>query len=171
MNTTRERSYYEKIRKDELKLSREEASERLQYISPDMLEKMETGKTNITPEDAVTMSTAYKHPEICNYYCKNDCAIGKSLTLAVEIPNLPEIILNKIAALNELNPCINDLIRISHDGNITEDEIQDFAKSEVALTQLVLAANTLKLWIEKSKHENNINSDLLEAEIQKLLNK
>ena len=53
--------------REELGLTRAQASELIGTISESRLEKLETGKTAIYPEDVVDMAKAYKKPELCNY--------------------------------------------------------------------------------------------------------
>ena len=57
------------VAREEAGLTRAQASELIGTISESRLEKLETGKTAIVPEDVVDMALAYKKPELCNYYC------------------------------------------------------------------------------------------------------
>ena len=64
-------------RREELGLSREAASEALGVIAPERIEKIENEKSNPHPDEILAMSEGYKMPELCNYYCANECAIGQ----------------------------------------------------------------------------------------------
>lgn len=164
-----EKSIYRQVR-DELDLSREKASEMLAGITADQLEKMENGRTRVEPGDVVLMAEAYNHPELCNYYCKNECPIGQHQNLAIEVSELPNIILETVACLNDIQPNINRLIEISRDGKISDNEISDFAFIENKLDQISLAADALHLWVRKTARENNLNAELYRAEMEKVKN-
>ena len=139
-------------------------------VSVDRLGRIEGGRQVPTPEDVARMAECYKAPDLCNYYCANECAIGRKYVPEVEITALPDIILETIASLNDIQPCINRLIEISRDGRISDEEIPDFARIKMYLEQVSLAADTLTLWVEKTAACNQLNADLLEkveAELKK----
>ena len=81
---------------------------------------------------------------------------------------LPDIILETIASLNEINPLTSRLIQIARDGKITDDEIHDFALISKRLDEVSLAIDSLNLWVDKMVSENNINIELLKEERAKL---
>jgi len=64
-------------RREELGLSREKASEVLETIPPERIERIENGKFTAHPDEVVIMAEKYKAPHLCNYYCANECSIGK----------------------------------------------------------------------------------------------
>ena len=61
--------------REEAGLTRAQASELIGTISDSRLEKIETDKTSVQPEDVADMAVAYKKPELCNYYCTHECRI------------------------------------------------------------------------------------------------
>ena len=61
-------------------------------------------------------------------------------------PLLPDIILETIASLNEINPLTSRLIQIARDGKISDDEVKDFAFISNKLDEISLAINSLNLW-------------------------
>lgn len=67
---------YQLIR-EELGLSREKASELLETIMPERIEKIESGKSLSRPDEVITIAEKYKRPSLCNYYCSNQCPIGQ----------------------------------------------------------------------------------------------
>ena len=75
------------IAREELGLSREKASELLEWITPDRIEKIESEKSLPHPDEVLAMSVAYKKPRLCNHYCANVCPIGQEY--------VPEIKVNK----------------------------------------------------------------------------
>lgn len=149
--------------RDSLGLSRAQASELMEGISESSLEKMETGKTNIYPEDVVLMAKAYKRPELCNYYCTHECAIGKTSVPEVKISSLSEIVLGMLSSLNSLERQKDRLIEITADGQISDDELEDFANIQKQLEHIDATVEALKLWVNGTIAEGKINKEKLDA--------
>ena len=76
VSTKENKTIYQNLR-EELDLSREKASELLEGITPERLERIENEKTVPHPEEVLLMSDKYKAPDLCNYYCANECPIGE----------------------------------------------------------------------------------------------
>ena len=142
-------------------LTRAEASEIIGTISESRLEKLETGKTAILPEDVVDMARAYKRPELCNYYCTHECRIGKDTVPEVKASSLSEIVLGMLAALNSLDSQKNRLIDITADGVISDDELPDFVNIQKQLDQIDLTVESLKVWVASTIADGKINKDKL----------
>ena len=149
-------------------LTREKASENMVGVSASRIEKIEYDLQEPTPYDIIQMADCYKRPDLCNYYCSHKCMIGDRYVPEVEISELPNIILETIASLNEINPLTSRLIQIARDGKITDDEIKDFAFISKRLDEVSLAIDALNLWVEKTASEHNLNIDLLNEEKEKL---
>lgn len=66
------------LAREELGLTREKASELLESITPERIEKIENEKTIPYPDEILVMADKYKKPELCNYYCSNICESVKS---------------------------------------------------------------------------------------------
>ena len=142
--------------------SRAQASELMGGISESSLEKMETGKTNIYPEDVVAMAKAYRKPELCNYYCTHECAIGRTSVPEVKISSLSEIVLAMLSSLNSLERQKNRLIEITADGEITDDELPDFASIQTQLEHIDVTVEALKLWVANTIADGKIDKDKLD---------
>lgn len=153
--------------------SREKASELLStsenFISPDLLYRVEHGEQTPSPSLVIRMAEIYKRPEICNYHCSKKCAIGLNHVPQVDVNDLANIVLQAVASLNEAHPLINRLIQIAVDGKITDDEIKDFAYIQHKLEEVSLASDVLNLWIERTIHESGLNKDLYNEECKKLI--
>ncbi len=149
--------------RDNLGLSRAQASELMEGISESSLEKMETGKTNIYPEDVVLMAKAYKRPDLCNYYCTHECAIGKTSVPEVKISSLSEIVLGMLSSLNSLERQKDRLIEITADGRISDDELEDFANIQKQLEHIDATVEALKLWVNGTIAEGKINKEKLDT--------
>lgn len=65
------------------------------------------------------MAKKYKCPNLCNYYCANQCPIGREYVPEVKIRDLSQIVLEMLASLNAMNKRKDRLIEITADGAIT----------------------------------------------------
>ena len=59
------------LAREELGLSREKASELLETVTPERIEKIESEKCRPYPDEVLTMAQKYRRPGLCNYYCSN----------------------------------------------------------------------------------------------------
>ena len=166
-STRKNKNIYQLCR-EEQGLTREKASEKMTGVSASRIEKIEYDLQDPTPYDVIQMADCYKRPELCNYYCSHKCVIGDRYVPEIEVSELPDIILETIASLNEINPLTSRLIQIARDGKITDDEMHDFALISKRLDEVSLAIDSLNLWVDKMVSENNINLELLNEERAKL---
>lgn len=164
-STKADKNIYQQCR-EALNLTRAKASELMTAVSAAQIEKIENGKEP-TPYEIVQMADCYKRPDLCNYYCSHKCAIGARYVPEVEVSELPSIILETIAGLNDIDPLTNRLIQIARDGKISDDEIPDFAHISCKLDEISLAIDSLNLWVDKTIAENGINEELLNKEKEK----
>lgn len=164
--STKENKNIYQLCRESSNMSRAKASEEMDGISASRIEKIENGQEP-TPYDIVQMADCYKKPELCNYYCSHKCPIGVRYVPEIEICELSNIILETIASLNEINPLTSRLIQIARDGEITDDEIPDFAYISSRLDEVSLAVDSLNLWVDKTIAENKINEVLLNKEKEK----
>ncbi|MCR4694961.1 MAG: helix-turn-helix transcriptional regulator [Pseudobutyrivibrio sp.] len=141
-----DKNIYFKTR-EELGLTRSQASELIGTITESRLEKLETGKTTIYPEDVVDLARAYKKPELCNYYCSHQCKIGKDSVPEVKNSSLSEIVLGMLASLNSLERQKERFVEITADGVISDDEMNDFLNIQKQLEQISMNVDSLKLWV------------------------
>ena len=167
LSTKEDKTIYQ-ICREKAGLSREKASELMEGMSASRIEKIEYETQHPTPFDIVKMADCYKTPDLCNYYCSHQCEIGDRYVPAIQVSALPNIILETVACLNEINPLTSRLIQIARDGKITDDELHDFAYISSKLDEVSLAIHSLNLWVEKTASENNLNLELLNAEKEKI---
>ena len=160
------KSIYQLYR-EEQGLTREAASDNMIGISPSRIEKIENGQEP-TPYDVVEMSKCYKRPDLCNYYCTQRCEIGNKYVPKAELTDLPNIIIETIASLNDITPMTNRLIEIARDGKISDNEITDFAYIQNKLKQISAASSCLNMWVDRMIYDNNINAKKLQDAIDKL---
>lgn len=147
-STKENKTKYHLVR-EELGLSREQASDLLETIPPERIERIENEKVSPYPEEILIMAEKYKRPSLCNYYCSQQCPIGQQYVPEVEIKELSSIVLEMLASLNSVNKKKDRLIEIAADGKIDNDEIDDFIYIQEELERISITVETLQLWSEK----------------------
>lgn len=147
--STKENKNIYQITRENLDLTREEASELLETISPERIEKIENERSLPYPEEVLIMSDKYKQPNLCNHYCANQCPIGAQYVPEIKIKDLSQIVLETIASLNAMQKKKERLIEITVDGKIAADEIADFVHIQEELEKISIAVETLQLWCER----------------------
>ena len=147
-STKENKNLYHKTR-ESLQLTREAASELLESITPERIEKIENERSLPHPDEVLIMAEKYKQPGLCNYYCANQCPIGQQYVPEIKAKDLSQIVLETLASLNILNKQKERLIEITVDGKITGDEIEDFIFIQEELEKISIAVETLQLWSER----------------------
>ena len=147
-STKENKTKYHLVR-EELGLSREQASELLETIPPERIERIENEKVSPYPEEILVMAEKYKRPSLCNYYCSQHCPIGQQYVPEVEIKELSSIVLEMLASLNAVDKKKDRLIEIAADGKIDNDEIDDFIFIQEELERISITVETLQLWSEQ----------------------
>lgn len=142
------KNVYQLCRED-LGFSREKASQILDTISSERIEKIENERSLPQPVEVLIMSEKYGAPNLCNYYCANDCPIGKQYVPEVKIKDLSQIVLEMLVSLNTTNRQKERLIEISADSRIEQDEIEDFVHIQEELERISITVEALQLWAEK----------------------
>lgn len=161
-----EKSIYRQAR-DTLGITREAAvdlfAENNFSMPYERIERIETNKFDPTPEEVKVMAKAYKMPELCNYYCTHECAIGKDSVPEIKMKDLSQIILGMSASLNSMQRKQERLIEITEDGEISDEELKDFIHIQKELDRISMTVTTLKLWSEQQLATGNIDRDKYEA--------
>lgn len=147
-STRENKTIYQRTR-ESLSLTREEASELLQTMPPERIERIENERVEPHPDEVLLMSDKYKQPTLCNYYCANQCPIGKHYVPEIMIKDLSQIVLETVAALNAMQKEKDRLIEITVDGKITGEELADFVRIQEELEKISVAVETLQLWCER----------------------
>ncbi len=157
--STRENKNKYQLIREELGLSREKASELLETIMPERIEKIESGKSLPRPDEVITMAEKYKRPSLCNYYCSNQCPIGQQYVPEVKIKELSSIVLEMLASLNSVNKKKDRLIEITADGKIDADEIDDFIYIQQELERISITVEAMQLWAERMLADGVIDAE------------
>ena len=157
--STKENKNIYQISREKCEFTRQKASEAMIYISDDRIEKIESGKSLPHPDEIIAMSECYKAPELCNYYCANECPIGQTHVTELKLQDLSQIILEMLASLNRMRSQQDLLIEITSDGVIGKDEIPDFIRIQEDLKRISVTAETLRLWVEQKLASGDIDKD------------
>ena len=147
--------YFQK--REELKLTRDQASELLDSIPPERIEKIENERVEPHPEEILIMADKYKAPEICNYYCSHQCPIGQEYVPEIKIQDLSQIVLKMVDSLNNVQDKQKRLISITADGVIDDSEIDDFVGIQEKLENISITVEALQLWTEQMVANGSIN--------------
>ncbi len=152
------------IAREECGYTREKASEKMNdMISAEKLEKIENGRLqNITPDDVWIMSRCYKKPELCNYYCTHECAIGQKTMPEVKSKEIAQIAVETLNSLNKLNKAKDRLLEIVEDGKVSEDEIEDFVNIKKTMDRISLSVASLQLWIDNTIAQGELDESLFD---------
>ena len=148
VSTKENKNIYHKTR-ESLQLTREAASELLESITPERIEKIENERSLPHPDEVLVMAEKYKQPSLCNFYCANQCPIGQQYVPEVKIKDLSQIVLEMLASLNSMGKQKERRIEITVDGKITGDELEDFIYIQEELERISIAVETLQLWSER----------------------
>ena len=148
VSTKANKNIYHQTR-EALHLTREAAGELLESIPPERIEKIENERSLPHPDEVLLMAEKYKQPNLCNYYCANQCPIGQQYVPEVKIKDLSQIVLEMLASLNAMNRRKERLIEITADGVISDDELADFIFIQKELERISITVETLQLWAER----------------------
>lgn len=147
--STKENKNIYQITREGLSLTRETASELLEGITPERIEKIENERSLPHPDEVLVMAEGYKQPGLCNHYCANQCPIGQQYVPEIKIKDLSQIVLEMLASLNSMNKRKERLIEITVDGKVSGDELEDFIGIQEELERISIAVETLQLWSER----------------------
>jgi len=157
ISTKKNKTVYQ-LRREELGLSREKASETLKNaLSPERIEKIESEKSLPHADEVLAMAEGYKKPNLCNYHCANECPIGQKYVPSIKVKDLSQIVLEMLASLNAMHKKQERLIEITANGIIEKEEVRDFVYIQEELERISITVETLQLWVEQMLANNSID--------------
>ena len=163
-SSTRENKTRYQLAREELGLSREKASELLETIAPERIEKIESERSLPRPDEVLIMAEKYKTPSLCNYFCARQCPNGQQYVPEIRSSELSDIVLKMLASLNAMDRKKERLIEIAADGTISKDEIDDFVRIQKELECISVTVETLQLWVEKMLANGRIDTEAYNKE-------
>lgn len=144
-----DKSEYQIVR-EELSLTREEASELIPGMTSERIEKIENGRVHIQPDDVMLLAKGYKRPHLCNYYCSHECPIGQVYVPEVQSKELGQIAIETVNCINRLNGYMSRFFEIVEDGTVNPWEYEDFMHIKDMLEKISSSADALGLWLEQA---------------------
>ena len=157
-SSTRENKTRYQLAREELGLSREKASELLETIAPERIEKIESERSLPRPDEVLIMAEKYKTPSLCNYFCARQCPIGQQYVPEIRNSELSDIVLKMLASLNAMDRKKERLIEIAADGTIS------FVRIQKELERISVTVETLQLWVEKMLANGRIDTEAYNKE-------
>jgi transcriptional regulator with XRE-family HTH domain len=130
-------------------------------ISKDHLGDIERNDRDAAPEEVASLAECYHIPRLCNFYCSQECPVGKQIGLPdIDITleddgGLAQVVMNVLSCIDDLNDKVDSkrLHKIAQDGKITEDEYEDFYIMKDILRSISETYYKLDLWEKESKAE------------------
>ena len=147
--STRENKTAYQTARERRGLTIEKAGELIDGMTPDRIAKVESGSVRVQPEDVVLMAECYKSPELCNFYCTHECAIGEKNIDEVEMKSFSQIAIETLNSLNKMNRLKDRLLEIVEDGQVRPDESDDFLIIKSTLDKIAASVDSLQLWVDK----------------------
>lgn len=160
--STRENKSIYQLAREKQGLTLERAGEMMDGISSERIQKIESGNTQIQPEDVILMAKCYKSPELCNHFCTHECAIGRLTMDEVSLKPFSQIAIETLNGLNRMNRQKDRLLEIVEDGRVDLDEYEDFRIICDTLDKIAASVNSLKLWIANQIATGELDVDLFE---------
>ena len=155
--STKENKNVYQLSRESLGLTREAASEELVFLSPERIEKIESGRSAPHPDEVLAMESGYRNPELSNWFCTHECPIGMKYEQEVKLKSLAQVTVETLAALNAMEEEKNRLIGISVDGRVNDDEREDFDRILDKLDALDRAVRSMRLWLEHARQSGKID--------------
>lgn len=131
------------------KLNSREGAAEVIGIDRTRLARIELESICAYPEEVLMMSEIYNAPELENYFCCEQCPIGKHNVPRLEIVEIDRLTISILSSLKDVKSVKDSLIEVVADGVITEDEKPQLKNILDSLEKISVEAQTLKLWTEK----------------------
>ena len=161
--SSKEKKNAYQLAREARQLTRDKASQELEWISPERVERIESEKTLPHPDEVCRMAEVYREPALCNTYCATQCPIGRVYVPQIKVKDLSQTVLEMLASLNAVQRQTERLVEITADGEISEDELPDFVKIQRNLERISITVETLQLWVEGMMAKGRINLDQYNA--------
>lgn len=116
-----------RIIRENLNLTREQASEKITCITAAKLEKIENDKVQPHPDDVICLAKGYNCPELIQHYCCHMCEIGKSCAPYAGHHSLNEIITNLLGCseyIERNRPLLTKLISSKEVASLSESKLE-----------------------------------------------
>ncbi len=145
--------------------SREKAAVQL-GIERSRLARIELDKIEPYAEEVLIMSKEYNAPYLCEDFCNNICPIGMERILGeakkrVKTDSLERLSLRFLSSVQSIDDISRKLVDISKDGQVTEEEYENFHKVLNAMDELSENIKSIKAYIDSNpKLKSRFDPDL-----------
>ena len=163
VNKENENIYYQL--RNKLHMSREVASEKI-GISPSTLQAIENEDSFPSPDVIYAMAKAYREPLLCNHYCSMECPLGIKYVHKIETKDLTRIALETVDAINTVSDNVRRFISITKDGDVSDNELREFIRTQIELEKLSKSVLTLQFWSREMIAEGVLNKSDYERVLQ-----
>lgn len=122
-------------------------------VSKESLTDYELGLCKVVPVDKVViMAGVYNASQLLNYYCCNECPIGKKIMQPIDesnVENLCKFAISAISLLNESSEIQKYLLKIGENGLIDESKEEDLKKVVDFFCKLEQRSSELRMLVDK----------------------
>ena len=122
-------------------------------IEPHTIRRLEAGERPATPLEVLAMEEVYNAPDLCHYYCSEQCPIGKKYNPKIEIKEFRQIVIEMVLMLNSLQEKKNRLMEIAINDAVDQNEETDFAEIQKKLNQMAILVDSLQYWAHNQEAE------------------
>ncbi len=157
--STRKNKNVYQLSRERAKLTRNQASELMEGITADRIEKIESERSRPHADEVLLMADAYRNSSLCNYFCTHECPIGERNIPEVSYKHLSQIILEILSSLNRAEKEKDRLVEITADSWISPEEYDDFISIKQELTEISTAVESLKIWADQRLNRSDIIRD------------
>ena len=138
-------------------LTREAAGEALVFLSPERIEKIESGRSAPHPDEVLAMERCYRNQELSNWFCTHECPIGMKYEQEVKLKSLAQVTVETLAALHAMEQEKDRLVEISVDGRVNDFERKDFDRILEKLKSIDRAIRSMQIWLEHALQTGKID--------------
>ena len=155
-STKKNKNIYQRSRED-CGLTREAASEKLVFLSPERIEKIESGKSGAHPDEVLAMEQCYENAELCNWYCTHECPIGAKYVPEAQLKSLAQVTVETLSAINAMEDEQKKLLAIAVDNRVNDFEREDFDRIYEKLTALDRSLQSMRIWLEHARQSGKLD--------------
>lgn len=155
-STRKDKNIYQ-LSREARALTREAAGEELVFLSPERIEKIESGRSAPHPDEVLAMERCYRNPELSNWFCTHECPIGMKYEQEVKLKSLAQVTVETLAALHAMEQEKDRLVEISVDGRVNDFERKDFDRILEKLKSMDRAIRSMQIWLEHALQTGKID--------------
>ena len=121
-------------------------------MSEDAIKNTELGLEKQMPVDkAVILAELYGAPNLLNYYCLNECPIGRNRPVSYEMLSIEQVAVKimKRLRVNRVQDIKDRLVDIAEDGAISDEEMEDLIEVQEYLDEIYKVISQLRNIVER----------------------